>query len=78
MFFSFNRGFLPFGHKPPMMGGVGPGLLFNGILCILFGIAILMAPELLAYIVATFLIIIGVSLLVMWWKVRGFSSKKWF
>ena len=77
MLFSFNRGFLPFGNRPPI-GKFGPGLLFNGIICILFGIAILMAPELLAYIVATFLIIIGVSLLAMWWKVRGFSSKKRF
>ncbi|MBU0766408.1 DUF3096 domain-containing protein [Patescibacteria group bacterium] len=52
------------------------GLLLNGILCVLFGLAIFAAPDLLAFIVAIFLIVIGVSLLTAWWKVRQ-SAKKW-
>lgn len=43
-------------------------LLLISIVCILFGIAIIEAPELLAYIVATFFIITGISLLTTWWK----------
>ncbi|NLG07566.1 DUF3096 domain-containing protein [Candidatus Peribacteria bacterium] len=53
------------------------GLLFNGILCVLFGFAILVAPELLAYIVATFLIIVGISLIAAWWKVHNALRGKW-
>jgi len=49
----------------------GGGLLFNGLLCVLFGLAILAAPELLAYFVATILLIIGASLLSAWWKIRN-------
>jgi uncharacterized membrane protein HdeD (DUF308 family) len=52
--------------------GMGNGLLINGILCIVFGIAILAAPELLAYIVATLLIIVGFSLVAASKKIRGF------
>jgi len=48
--------------------GLRNGLLFNGLLCVIFGLGILAAPELLAYIVAVFLIIAGVSLLTAWWK----------
>lgn len=43
-------------------------LLLVSVLCILFGIAIIEAPELLAYIVAAFFIITGVSLFATWWK----------
>jgi len=43
-------------------------LLLLGIVCVLFGIAIIEAPELLAYIVATFFIVTGVSLLMTWCK----------
>lgn len=49
----------------------GNVLLFNGLLCVFFGLAILAAPELLAFFVATILIFIGVSILTMWWKVRN-------
>lgn len=48
--------------------GLRNGLLFNGLLCVFFGLAILAAPELLAYLVALLLIIVGVSLLTAWWK----------
>ena len=49
----------------------GSGLLFNGLLCILFSVAIFTNPDLLAFLVATFLLIIGVSLLTTWWKMRN-------
>lgn len=48
----------------------GSGLLFNGLICILFSIAIFLNPDLLAFLVATFLMIIGISLLTTWWKMR--------
>ncbi|MBM3231293.1 hypothetical protein FJZ28_03110 [Candidatus Peregrinibacteria bacterium] len=49
----------------------GGGLLFNGLLCVFFGLAILAAPELLAYFVATVLLFFGATMLTMWWKVRN-------
>lgn len=49
----------------------GGGLLFNGLLCVFFGLAILAAPELLAYFVATVLLFFGVTLLTAWWNVRN-------
>lgn len=60
-----------FNRQPPIGRGMGNGLLINGILCIVFGIAILAAPELLAYIVSTFLIIVGISLIAASKKIRG-------
>ncbi len=55
------------GHRPPQFGN---GFLFNGLLFTFFGFAILAAPELLAYFVATILLVIGVSMLTSWWKLR--------
>ena len=52
---------------PPV---VGQGLLLNGLICVAFGLAVLAAPELLAYLVAIVLIVLGVSLLSTWWKLR--------
>ncbi len=49
---------------------VGSAFLFFGSLCIAFGFAILLAPNLLAYFVASLLIIMGISLLGTWWKLR--------
>ncbi len=59
----------PLGSSPrsPLFGNA---LLFNGMLCVFFGLAILAAPDLLAYFVAAILLIIGTSLLTAWWKVR--------
>ncbi|PIR49470.1 hypothetical protein COU79_04725 [Candidatus Peregrinibacteria bacterium CG10_big_fil_rev_8_21_14_0_10_54_7] len=51
----------------------GSGLLFNGLLCVLFSVAIFTNPDLLAFLVATFLLIIGVSLLTTWWKMRNWT-----
>ena len=59
--FHFGNG------RPPRFGG---SLLFNGLLCVFFGLAILAAPELLAYFVATLLIIMGTSMLIAGWKLR--------
>lgn len=52
----------------------GGGLFFNGLLCVLFGIAILNAPELLAYFVAILLLILGTWLLTMWWQMRQWKK----
>lgn len=56
-----------FHSNHPQFGGT---LLFVGLLCVFFGLAILAAPDLLAYFVATILLIIGASLLSAWWKIR--------
>ncbi len=45
-------------------GGLGSSMITGGILLIVFGLAILAAPELLAYIVATVLVLSGVSALI--------------
>ncbi len=55
----------------PRVPQFGNGLLFNGLLCVFFGLAILAAPDLLAYFVATILLIIGTSILTTWWKIRN-------
>lgn len=47
---------------------IGKSFLTGGLLCTLFGIMILIQPDLIAYLVATFFIVIGVSLLGTWWK----------
>ena len=60
-----------FQHNSPRQ--FGGGLLFNGLLCVFFGLAILAAPDLLAFFVAAILIIIGVSILSAWWKVRNWK-----
>ncbi|MCA9370662.1 MAG: hypothetical protein KC680_01730 [Candidatus Peregrinibacteria bacterium] len=59
-----------FGHQPKAPQ-FGHGFLFNGLLCVFFGLAILAAPELLAYFVATVLLLIGASLLTTWWRIRN-------
>lgn len=64
MFHLFHSG----QPRQPMFGNA---FLFNGLLCVFFGLAILAAPELLAYFVATILLIIGTSLLTTWWKIRN-------
>lgn len=48
----------------------GSGLLSLGLLCLLFGLIIFLAPEFLAYLIAGFFVIIGASLLGMWWRMR--------
>jgi len=48
----------------------GSSLLFTGLLSVFFGLAVIARPELLAYIVASFFIITGLSLLSVWWSLR--------
>lgn len=68
MFFGFHHSL---NSRPPYRSSAaGTGMLLNGIICVLFGLAILAAPELLAYLVASFLIVIGSSILLMWWKLH--------
>ena len=45
-------------------------LLSAGILSLAFGLAILIAPDLLAYLVATFFVVAGVSLIGTWLRMR--------
>lgn len=49
----------------------GSGLLLFGLLSLGFGLAILAAPDLLAYLVASFFIAVGVSLLLAWHRMRS-------
>jgi uncharacterized membrane protein HdeD (DUF308 family) len=50
--------------------GWGTGFLLNGAISVLFGFMILAAPELLAYIVAVFFILMGITLMMTGWKIR--------
>lgn len=59
-----------FGSRPQRPLPIGNGLLFNGLLCCFFALAILSAPELLAYFVAVILLVMGTSMLTAWWKLR--------
>lgn len=57
----------PYGRSPMPFGS---SMLMLGLLCVIFGLAIIAAPELLAYFVASFLIVVGVSFLGVWWRMR--------
>lgn len=64
-----------FPHRRDSYGGsvmpsAGSSFLGTALLCLLFGLAIIAAPELLAYFVASFLILIGLILLGIWWRIR--------
>ncbi len=48
----------------------GSSLLSAAIVCLAFGIAILINPDLIAYLVAFFFILVGLSLLGTWWNMR--------
>lgn len=48
----------------------GSGLLFNGIIFVLFSLAIFNDPAIVAYLVAVLLMIVGISMLTAWWKIR--------
>lgn len=69
MFFFWQKhNNVPSTFRSPIFGS---SILMNGVLCVLFGIAILTSPELLAYIVAGFFIFFGISLIMMWWKIKS-------
>lgn len=58
------------GPSPFTGSSFGASLITYGLLFLLFGFCILLAPDLLAYIVAAFLILIGSSLLIAGLKMR--------
>jgi uncharacterized membrane protein HdeD (DUF308 family) len=62
-------------ESSPRKSLLGRSLLSMGILSLAFGIAILIAPDLLAYLVATFFVVVGVSLIGTW--LAGRSRKNW-
>ncbi len=49
---------------------LGSGMLSLGLLSLLFGLLVFLAPELLAYLVASFFVILGASMVSMWWRMR--------
>lgn len=62
-----------FGNKQPYEGNgttFSGGLMLYGTICLVFGIAILLAPQLLAFIVATLLIFVGLTMLTTGWRIR--------
>ena len=74
--FHFRNGFhLGFSHKP-QYPNIGPGLLMNGIICVLFGLLILANPDLIAYLIAFLLIFTGGSMIWGWWKMKN-PPKHW-
>lgn len=73
MFHIFSRNLHTFTQQQARTAG--SGLLFNGVICVLFAIAIFIYPDLLAHLVASFLMIVGVSLLVAWWKIKNWRIR---
>lgn len=71
MFHFFRRNFQYVTTNQARMAG--SGLLFNAIICILFSVAIFTNPDLLAFLVASFLLVIGASMLFAWWKMQGWK-----
>lgn len=67
MFFARNRTSVV---DTSARSSIGAFLLLPGSLSILFGLAVIAAPELLAYLVAGFFIFIGVSMIGTWWNLR--------
>ena len=61
-------------HRPSYQPrpAFGTTLILNGLLFILFSLLVFAAPELLAYIVAAFLLIVGVSLVAAGWRMRQY------
>jgi len=57
-------------YSSPLQKRFAGFLLPNGLLLLLLGIAILVNPDLLATIVAFFMIFFGANLLMIWWKNR--------
>ena len=55
------------------LSGIWKVSLFQGLLFILLGILILMVPQLLAAMVASFFIVLGVTFLTFAWKSRKFQ-----
>ncbi|MCB0161659.1 MAG: hypothetical protein KDD83_26160 [Caldilineaceae bacterium] len=64
--FQNPSGFVRFGRVGT--GGLGLLLLVPGLALILFALAILIWPELLAYLVATMLLFAGISLTLWGWS----------
>lgn len=62
-----------FGNQGPRLGNGSPfggSLLLLSILSILFGLSILANPELLAYLVASFFLLVGIWMLGVWFRIR--------
>jgi hypothetical protein len=59
-----------YGQESPLRR-FGSGMLLFGSMSVLFGLAILAAPDLLAYLVASFFIAVGASLLLAWYRIRS-------
>lgn len=60
-------------RRPPYLPGGSPfgsSLLCSSLFCLLFGLAILAAPDLLAHLVAGFLLLLGLTLFLLWWRLR--------
>ncbi|PIR48130.1 hypothetical protein COU80_06185 [Candidatus Peregrinibacteria bacterium CG10_big_fil_rev_8_21_14_0_10_55_24] len=69
MFNLFRYG-IHFGPQQQPRPQFSTGLLLNGLLCVLFGLAIIANPDLVAYFVAFALLFLGASLLTAWWRTR--------
>jgi uncharacterized membrane protein HdeD (DUF308 family) len=67
MMFLFGPRTQPYKQGPSRFGS---SFLLLGLLSLFFGLAILSAPELLAYLVAGFFIVAGIWMLGIWWKLR--------
>ncbi|MDP7646435.1 MAG: hypothetical protein QF400_04725 [Candidatus Peribacteraceae bacterium] len=44
--------------------------------CIIMGVAILSVPELLEFLVSVAFLVLGISLLTAWWKMKKMTGKQ--
>lgn len=56
--------------NPGNRSSFGSFLLLPGVLCILFGLIVIAAPQLLAYLVAGFFIMTGISMITAWLNMK--------
>ena len=69
-----------FFHKPqanPYSKAIASNLLLYGLGFLLFGITILLNPDLIAYIIAILLIAIGSVLLGTWWRLKQAGKREY-
>lgn len=66
----YSIDFRPFDYITPELSALWWFYLSQGIALIALGVAVIVWPELLAFLAAAFFIAIGIVLLVLGWRVR--------
>ncbi|HCI03613.1 MAG: hypothetical protein QF755_06790 [Candidatus Peribacteraceae bacterium] len=65
-----------FKHRPPLYTRFSENLLWSGLFCVIMGIAILSVPELLEFLVSVAFLVLGISFLTAWWKMKKMGGNQ--